>query len=129
MFTYTIDVSRRWADDLIPAILVVQSHERLAPRDALSRFRRSVSQWLANTDEGRKSWEASSHDFNYGDFRQDGVAGDKGFLRLLRANGLLAAKVERMEAIDCDEAWDSTFEPEGARTPAGNFPAGNGLSD
>ncbi len=109
-----IDVSRNWADDRIPAMLVIESHEKLAPRDALSRFRRSVSQWLANTEEGKRAWEASRQDFNYGDFLQEGVNAHDNFKAILNANGLHNAWVERLEAEDCCTYWDDTIFPEEA---------------
>ena len=113
MFVTKIDVSRRNHDVLRDAVLVIRSREKLMPRDALSRFRRSVSQWLANTDEGKKSWEASGHGFNYGDYEADRVANCASFNKILNANGLEKAVV-KTEAEDCGESWDSTFIPEGS---------------
>ena len=118
MATFRIDVSRRWADESIPAVLVLkaegtsQSESGMTAAGALARFRRSVSQWLANTKEGKAAWEYSHHDFNYGDFRL--AEEDPSFLRFLEANGLTSANVERMEAEDLGEEWDSTFMPEDA---------------
>jgi hypothetical protein len=114
MNSVQIDVSRNWAEDRIPAILVIESAEAIVPKDALARFRRAVSQWLANTGKGKEAWEDSVHDFNYGDFRMHDVAKDADFIRFLRANGLESARVERYAASDCGEHWDHSISPEGA---------------
>ena len=108
-----IDVSRNWAADKIPGVLVLRSSYALTARDALARFRRSVSQWLANSEAGKAVWERSANDFNYGDFIHYSVADDPEFLRFLNANGLESAKVERYQAEDCGEHWDHSMTPEG----------------
>ena len=115
---FKIDVSRNWSDDRVPAMLVLEaegnsvSETGMTSKGALARFRRAVSQWLTNTKAGRDAWQASSHDFNYGDFREYDVANDDDFIRFLHANGLEAAGVQRHAAEDLGEHWDSTFEPE-----------------
>ncbi len=92
--------------------LTIISHDKLSPSDALSRFHRSIRQWLANTDVGKASWEAR-HQFNYGDFVVDAVARDPEFRRFLVTNGLTSAVVHRVEAVELGEHWDRVFEPEG----------------
>ena len=117
MAEFKIDVSRRgFAENSIPAMLVLNTFEptvRMDARGALARFRRAVSQWLANSEAGKASWRAAGGDFNYGDFREDDVATDPDFIRFAQANGLESVSVERFTAEDLGEDWDSTFEREG----------------
>jgi hypothetical protein len=113
MYTYSIDISRKSNPiDSIPAILVISSTKELEVKDALGRFRRSVSQWLANTEQGKMAWEKSGYTFNYGDFITEDVACRKHFLRFLYANGLSKAEVKYFEAEDCGEYWDRVIKPE-----------------
>jgi len=110
----TIDVSRRWKDDYIAGRLVLTTpSKKMTAKEALTRFRRSVGQWLANTEVGKAAWEDSHRDFNCGDFRENDVAKDPEFRRFLVANGLTSAQVERFEAEDCGAEWDDVMEPEG----------------
>ena len=111
MFTVSIDISRNWDDDKIPAQLVLRSRSEMSAKKALCCFRRSVSQWLANTKEGKSAWEWSHHNFNYGDLLEEGFGT---VIPFLQANGLDSAEIVRLDVADCDESWDSTFIPEGA---------------
>ena len=113
MFKVTIDVSRRWADDYIPATLILRGPKKLTPKEALARFKRSVGQWLANSTTGKRAWVNSYKDFNYGDFSQECVADDKNFVKFLVANGLYSAVVEKPKVEDCDEHYDVVMLPEG----------------
>lgn len=114
MRTHHIDVSRNWREETIPAILVLKSTSDLDAKQALARFKRSVSQWLANTPRGKSIWASNRQDFNYGDFRENDVGVDPSFIEFLNANGIQSAVVDRFEAETCGETWDTTIHPETA---------------
>ena len=111
MFTVSIDISRNWEDCKISAQLVLRSHLEMSAEQALYRFRRSVSQWLANTEAGKSAWERSNKVFNYGDILAEGFGT---VIPFLQANGLDSAEIIRLDIADCGESWDSSFIPEGA---------------
>ena len=108
-----INVSRNQRKDNIQAVLVLLAKGKPSETEMLARFRRSVSQWLANTQRGKLAWEDSVHDFNYGDFVSWNVQNDPDFLEFLEANGIYCAKVTQETPLDLGETYDSLFRPEG----------------
>lgn len=42
-------------------------HELGSDQACLDAFLKAIKDWLHNTDEGRRAWENSAHDFNFGD--------------------------------------------------------------
>jgi hypothetical protein len=120
-----IDVSR-WHETLMRTIgrpasapnelnittLVLVAPGKPTPREMLARFRRSVSQWLANCNAGKAAWAASHRSFNYGHFRDGATWKDPDFIRFLQANGLASAKVVGQDSIDLGEEFERPFEPE-----------------
>jgi len=94
------------------AVLVLTSRDKLSPGDALSRFRRSVSIWLAESDTGRAAWMKNDCAFSYREFYDLDVSKDPEFRRILVVNGLTSAVGRMSEAVRLDERWDQVFEPE-----------------
>ncbi len=115
MHIVEIDVSRKGVprDQIINARLIIACSQEMTSQEALKRFRRATSQWLANTQDGKAAWAESVHDFNYGDFSMGDVEKDDDFIQFMMANGLLGAHVEQIVTEDCGETWDSVIKPEG----------------
>lgn len=113
-YVHHIDVSRCWPDpdEWIPAFLVLKSDFDVArePKDALKLFKDALEKWLAATDAGKEAWEASSRDFNYGDYQAYDVAKDKKFLAWLVQNGIASAEVVTGVRVG-DERYDTITSP------------------
>lgn len=95
------------------AMLVLTSREKLDPKNALSRFRRSVSIWLHESEIGRTALVESDYAFGYCEFDNFNVSKDPEFRRILVINGLTSAVIRKSEAVRLGERWGSSFEPEG----------------
>lgn len=108
-----IDISRKTLEGKAYAVLALVAPGKPTSMEMLTRFKRAVSQWLANTERGKLAWRRAGGDFNYGDFQEEHLTEDIEFLKFLEANGLESAEVKGMEAEDLGEDYDMVIRPEG----------------
>lgn len=74
MQTHTIHFARnegKHGITLLGALQVSTPNSILTTADALAALELSITQWVAETEEGRNSWDNSCSDYNIGDFLED----------------------------------------------------------